>query len=177
MNVIWEDEHYIYEEVCDNGETCTIRRIEKPSKKKFARKIGCWNFDFIAVSTSEQKNDIYEVHFQHKESPFLQWVYDFKNKKFEDWFQDLLKTRDKWATDEIRKEFTSNLAKNIETSIELYREIEKNIAVLRNKIEERKKLVNSLAEMWADPSDLKSELIEMYDLLISFQEKLWNFTS
>lgn len=171
MTIIWEDEHYIYEEISSNWNTCTIRRTEKPAKKEFARRIDTWAYILTPISTSEEYEDIFKVHFVSKEDPRFSWVYDFEKKEFEEWFQDSLKTRFCWTEEECA-EFTKLFKENIELSVEIYRDIEEKIETMREKIADRENLISILDLHWAETFDLKLELKEMRDTLQNFEEKL-----
>lgn len=171
MKIIWEDEHYIYEETSNNWDSVVIRKTEKPQEQRLARRIDTWVYILTPISTSKSFDDIYSVHFIHKEVFWFQWNYDFKLKKFEDWFKEDLRLLGCW-TDEDYAEYTENLKEHIEGYVDMYWNIEEKIEKLKEQIEERKKLISTLEWIWADVSDLKSELIEMYDLFAKFQEIL-----
>lgn len=183
MKIIWEDEHYIYQQISSSPDwlTCTIRRIEKPKKEILWMCFADWNYQFFVKTYSKNKDDIISVHFRNTEEYLIEWTYDYKTKKFDDEFIHSIK---EWCDDEwweeFFKDFFHNLQEYIELMIDMYRDIEWTIKKLKEWIESKEKLISFFKKYDLDDwNELEEELKQSYELLHKFEniyskmEKQW----
>lgn len=175
MTIIWEDEHYIYEETSINYDdwTITIKRTEKPPKQRYIRQLKYEDYIILILSESKEESWIIEIQIRDKH-----WHrnYDYKKKEFDEELFNFVEYYTSDCDDEkLKEEFKQNyvwLMNNLVRRAIIRFNPKKYIDEIRENIKWKQKIISVLKKNWCDVEDLEREVEEDFDTITELSKYL-----
>lgn len=173
MTIIWEDEHYIWEQTSiNNNWTITVTRKEKPKLEKFVKKLKYKDMFNIAILW-ETKEEEWITYIQIDDiEEWTSYIYDNKIWKFNKALDDYISYIKEYFNKEDEKEQVKKyedsyleLMQNIVDWAKIRYNPKKYIDKLRDSHKDRVSMIKTIKSFWWEPDDLEKDLNEIEEMI------------
>lgn len=173
MTIIWEDEHYIWEQTSINNDwTITITKREKPKPEEFAKRIRYKDMFNITIRW-DTKEEEWITYIQIDDiEDWTSYVYDNKiwkfNEALDDYISYIKKCYNKKSERLVVKEFEDSyreLMQNIVDWAKIRYNPKKYIDKLRDSHKDRVNMIKTMNFFWWELDDLEEDLNEIEEMI------------